>query len=72
VAEYGGKMLYINKGARIPLWQMEYSRDEGLHQYWDECSPPYHIEGEGPLYNGKNASEYNHNQNAHIIENVVR
>jgi beta-galactosidase len=72
MAEYGGEMLYINKSATKPLWSMEYSRDEGLRKYWDEYSPPYHKEGDGPLYKGANASEYNHNQDAHAIEDVVR
>jgi beta-galactosidase len=71
-AEYGGEMLYINKSASKPMWQMEYSRDEGLRKYWDEFSPPFHKEGEGPLYNGQDASAYNHNQDQHAIENVVR
>lgn len=71
-AEYGGEMLYINKSATKPMWQMEYSRDEGLRKYWDEYSPPYHKEGEGPLHNGQDASSYNHNQDAHAIENIVR
>lgn len=71
-AEYGGEMLYINKSARKPLWATEYSRDEGLRKYWDEYSPPYHKEGDGPLYRGKDASDYNHNQDAHAIENITR
>ena len=71
-AEYGGEMLYINKSARLPFWAMEYSRDEGLRKYWDEFSPPFHKEGEGPLHNGADASAYNHNQDAHAIENIVR
>ncbi|MCR8666826.1 DUF4982 domain-containing protein [Aestuariibaculum sp. M13] len=71
-AEYGGEMLYINKSAGKPLWATEYSRDEGLRKYWDEFSPPYHKEGEGPLYRGKPANDYNHNQDAHTIENVTR
>jgi len=71
-AEYGGEMLYINKSASKPLWQMEYSRDEGLRKYWDEYSPPYHKEGEGPKYKNEDASIYNRNQDAHAIENVVR
>lgn len=78
-AEYGGEMLYINKSARIPMWATEYSRDEGLRLYWDEYSPPFHKEGTGGTYahnvNGskvKDASSYNHNQDAHAIENVVR
>ncbi|MDR1009992.1 MAG: DUF4982 domain-containing protein [Opitutaceae bacterium] len=72
VAEYGGHMLYINKSARIPFWQMEYSRDEGLRKYWDEYTPPFHKDGDGPLHNGQNAGVYNRNQDSHAIENVVR
>jgi beta-galactosidase len=71
-AEYGGEMLYINKSGGKPLWAMEYSRDEGLRKYWDEYTPPYHKEGEGPLYKGLPANEYNHNQDAHAKEDVVR
>lgn len=72
VAEYGGEMLYINKSARIPLWATEYSRDEGLRKYWDEFSPPYHRDGDGPLYRGQPARAYNRNQDSHAIENVER
>ncbi|KAL4754972.1 hypothetical protein BDW72DRAFT_212487 [Aspergillus terricola var. indicus] len=72
IAEYGGEMLYINKGSRIPFWQMEYSRDEGLRKYWDDYSPPYHLDGDGPLYNGDDASSYNRNQDSHAIEDVER
>jgi beta-galactosidase len=72
IAEYGGEMLYINKSAGKPLWSMEYSRDEGMRKYWDEYSPPYHKEGDGPMYKGQPAPEYNHNQDAHAIENVSR
>lgn len=72
VAEYGGEMLYINKSARIPMWMTEYSRDEGLRKYWDEFSPPFHKNGDGPLYKNQNASDYNRNQDSHAIENVVR
>ncbi|MET0647108.1 MAG: DUF4982 domain-containing protein [Pyrinomonadaceae bacterium] len=72
VAEYGGEMLYINKSARLPFWAMEYSRDEGLRKYWDEFSPPYHKDGEGPLHQGQDASAYNRNQDSHAVENVVR
>ncbi len=50
VAEYGGEMLYVNKSANHPFWATEYSRDEGLRKYWDEQSPPYHKNGDGPLY----------------------
>jgi hypothetical protein len=72
VAEYGGEMLYINKSAHIPMWAMEYSRDEGLRKYWDEYSPPFHKDGDGPLYQNQNASVYNRNQDSHAIENVAR
>ena len=72
IAEYGGEMLYINKSAKHPMWATEYSRDEGLRKYWDEFSPPYHKDGEGPLYRGADASAYNRNQDSHAIENVVR
>ena len=71
-AEYGGLMLYINKSARQPFWAHEYSRDEGLRKYWDELSPPFHKDGDGPLYNGQDARGYNRNQDSHAIENVVR
>ncbi|KAF2824558.1 beta-galactosidase [Ophiobolus disseminans] len=71
-AEFGGEMLYINKGGRIPFWSMEYSRDEGLRKYWDNYSPPYHRDGEGPLYNNEDASVYNRNQDSHARENVER
>ncbi len=69
-AEYGGEMLYINKSDKIPFWSMEYSRDEGLRKYWDEFTPPFHKEGEGPLHNNQDASAYNHNQDAHALEDV--
>lgn len=72
VAEYGGEMLYINKSADQPMWATEYSRDEGLRKYWDEFTPPYHKDGEGPLYGGKDASVYNRNQDSHAIENIIR
>lgn len=79
VAEYGGEMLYINKSAHIPMWATEYSRDEGLRKYWDEFTPPFHKEGTGGTthenVNGSkvaDASAYNHNQDAHAIEDVVR
>ena len=71
-AEYGGEMLYINKSAQKPLWATEYSRDEGMRKYWDEFSPPFHKEGAGPLYRDQPAEDYNHNQDQHAIENIVR
>lgn len=72
VAEYGGEMLYINKSAKHPMWATEYSRDEGLRKYWDEFSPPYHKDGDGPLYRNAPANDYNRNQDSHAIENVIR
>lgn len=72
IAEYGGEMLYINKSAGKPLWATEYSRDEGLRKYWDEFSPPYHQDGDGPRYRNAPAREYNRNQDSHAIEDVVR
>ena len=71
-AEYGGEMLYINKSGKHPVWAMEYCRDEGMRRYWDQWTPPYHPEGEGPLYRGKPAREYNHNQDQMAIEMVRR
>ena len=71
-AEYGGEMLYINKSKKHPMWAMEYCRDEGLRKYWDEWSYPYHKEGDGPLYRGKRATEYNHNMDQFAIEMVRR
>ncbi len=71
-AEYGGEMLYINKSKKHPMWATEYCRDEGLRKYWDEYSYPYHKEGEGPLYKGQSASDYNHNQDMLAVEIVRR
>lgn len=72
VAEYGGEMLYVNKSAKHPMWATEYSRDEGLRKYWDNYSPPFHKDGEGPLYRNAPANEYNRNQDSHAVENIVR
>jgi hypothetical protein len=71
-AEYGGEMLYINKSKKHPMWAMEYCRDEGLRKYWDAWSYPYHKEGDGPLYRGKPAAEYNHNMDQLAVEMVRR
>jgi len=71
-AEYGGEMLYINKSASKPLWAMEYCRDEGLRKYWDQYSYPYHKEGDGPLYRGQPANDYNHNMDAFARQMVER
>ena len=71
-AEYGGEMLYINKSHKHPMWAMEYCRDEGLRKYWDEQSYPYHKEGDGPLYRGGPALEYNHNMDQFAVEMVRR
>ena len=71
-AEYGGEMLYINKSKKHPMWAMEYCRDEGLRKYWDEWSYPFHKEGDGPLYRGNPAKDYNHNMDQLAIEMVSR
>ena len=71
-AEYGGEMLYINKSKKHPMWAMEYCRDEGLRKYWDGQSYPFHKEGDGPLYRGKPADEYNHNMDEFAVEMVRR
>ena len=71
-AEYGGEMLYINKSHKHPMWAMEYCRDEGLRKYWDEYSYPFHKEGDGPLYRGKPATDYNHNMDCFAVEMVRR
>ena len=71
-AEYGGEMLYINKSKKHPMWAMEYCRDEGLRKYWDEYSYPFHKEGDGPLYRGKPATDYNHNMDQFAVEMVRR
>lgn len=70
-AEYGGEMLYVNKSAGKPMWMMEYHRDEGLRKHWDEWSFPYHREGDGPLYRGAKATDYNHNMDQFAVEMVT-
>lgn len=72
IAEWGGEMLYINKSADIPLFATEYNRDEGLRKYWDDWSPPYHEDGDGPPYKGRPAPTYNRNQDSFAVEDVVR
>jgi hypothetical protein len=54
------------------MWAMEYCRDEGLRKYWDAQSYPYHQEGDGPLYRGAPALDYNHNMDQFAIEMVRR
>ena len=61
-AEYGGEMLYINKSAHIPMWAMEYSRDEAARAYQDDQTPPFH----------KDAPDYNRNQDSQAREDVRR
>lgn len=72
VSEYGGEMLYINKSARMPMWAMEYARDEGARKFWDELSPPFHRNGDGPPHKGQPAPAYNHNGDSFAIETVRR
>jgi len=72
VSEYGGEMLYINKSARMPMWAMEYARDEAARKFWDELTPPNHKEGDGPLHKGQSAAAYNRNQDSFTLEDVAR
>lgn len=72
IAEYGGEMLYINKSARHPMIATEYMRDEALRKYWDEYTYPFHKNGEGPLYKGNEAKDYNRNQDSFAEEAVNR
>ncbi|WP_240500141.1 glycoside hydrolase family 2 protein [Sphingomonas montana] len=62
VAEYGGEMLYINKSAHIPMWAMEYCRDEAARLYQDAQTPPFHAD----------APDYNRNQDSQAAEDVRR
>lgn len=71
-AEYGGEMLYINKSSKKPVWAMEYMRDEALRKYWDDYTPPYHKNGDGPLYRNQDASPYNQNQDSYACQVVER
>ena len=71
-AEYGGEMLYINRSEHHPMWATEYCRDEGLRKYWDEYSYPFHKEGDGPLYKGQPATDYNRNQDELAITMIAR
>ena len=71
-AEYGGEMLYINRSEHHPMWATEYCRDEGLRKYWDEYSYPFHKEGNGPLYKGQPATDYNRNQDELAITMIAR
>ena len=70
--EYGGEMLYINRSEHHPMWATEYCRDEGLRKYWDEYSYPFHKEGDGPLYKGQPATDYNRNQDELAITMIAR
>lgn len=73
VAEWGGEMLYINKSARIPFWATEYCRDEALRKYWDEWSPPFHKDGDGPpAPKGESGAPYNRNQDSYTVQAVER
>ncbi len=71
VSEYGGEMLYINKSARMPMWAMEYNRDEGARKFWDDFSPPFHKDGDGPLHKGESAAVYNRNADSFALQNVA-
>ncbi|WP_347302609.1 sugar-binding domain-containing protein [Croceibacterium sp. TMG7-5b_MA50] len=62
IAEYGGEMLYINKSGDIPMWAMEYSRDESARLYQDNWTPPFH----------QDAPDYNRNGDSQAVEDVRR
>ncbi|MDR0766385.1 MAG: DUF4982 domain-containing protein [Odoribacteraceae bacterium] len=82
VAEYGGEMLYINKSARLPVFAMEYCRDEASRLFWDSHSYPYHEDGEGSKYVLAGVSDtskpladaraYNRNQDSFFEELITR
>jgi beta-galactosidase len=72
VSEYGGEMLYVNKSARMPMWAMEYARDEAARKFWDALTPPHHQDGDGPLHKGQSAAAYNRNQDSFTLEDVAR
>jgi beta-galactosidase len=61
-AEYGGEMLYINKSKRIPVWAMEYLRDEAPRAWQDDFTPPFHAD----------APAYNRNVESLAVESVKR
>lgn len=62
IAEYGGEMLYINKSGDIPMWAMEYSRDESARLYQDAWTPPFH----------QDSPDYNRNGDSQAAEDVRR
>ncbi|QJE01928.1 glycoside hydrolase family 2 protein [Massilia forsythiae] len=72
VSEYGGEMLYVNKSARMPVWAMEYARDEAARKFWDDLTPPFHKDGDGPLYKNQSAAVYNRNADSFALEDVAR
>ena len=72
IAEYGGEMLYINKSASIRCGRRSIRATKDCENTGTNISPPFHEDGDGPLYRGADASAYNRNQDSHAIENVVR
>jgi hypothetical protein len=64
VSEYGGEMLYINKSARMPMWAMEYNRDEGARKFWDEFTPPFTRTARARCTRGGAPAVYNRNQDS--------
>lgn len=72
IAEYGGEMLYINKSKTMPMFMMEYCRDECLRLHQNSWSFPFHAEGDGFLYRNEPANAYNHNQDEFVRELVAR
>ena len=55
-------MLYIDKSATKPVWAHEYNRDEGARKFWNDQTPPFHVDS--PLYN--------RNQDSFTLEDIAR
>ncbi|MFT3989937.1 MAG: DUF4982 domain-containing protein [Luteolibacter sp.] len=73
IAEWGGEMLYVNKSARKPMWATEFYRDEALRKYWDNWTPPFHQDGDGPpAPKGESGLPYNRNQDTYVLTGVTR
>lgn len=67
----GRRDALINKSARVPFWATEYNRDEGLRKYWDDWTPPFHKDGDGPPHKGEPAPGYNRNQDSYAVQDVA-
>jgi len=54
------------------MWAMEYMRDEGARKFWDDFSPPFQKDGDGPPHKGQSAATYNRNGDSFALEAVRR